>query len=370
MLSLPDSPFNDLCTDRCTENTKTNQAVFGYTISISPNTVLDLRLGFTRYVYVRTPLSEGIDLSKFGPNWAALAPEMTYTHIPTLCVSQLPGTPSVLRALQVGGSGIGAHDNTLSFEPTLSYLVGNHNLKFGGEYRVLQNNYYQTNDPAGYFQFDAGMTAANPLRAAPGIASGLGMASFLLGYASSGSTVEAALTADQIKYAAIYAGDTYQVTRKLTLNLGVRADLQGDWTERYNRIVTFNPGQTSPIAAQVNMPGLKGAYDLVDSSSHPSRTAFPSWNNISPRVGLSYQVFQNMVIRTGYGIFYLPVDVRWNDAPHNLFINSITNTMLTAQANGVTPENRYPIRFRMESLGPRPATSPLSTCREMETRLR
>lgn len=354
VLSLPDSPFADFCTDRCTENTKTNQAALGDTISFSPNTVLDLHVGFTRYVYLRTPLSEGIDLAKFGPNWAALAPEMTYTHIPTFCVSQLP-SDSRWACETGGGSGIGAHDNTLSFEPMVSHLVGKHALKFGGEYRVLQNNYYQTNQPAGYFQFDAGMTAANPLAGTPGITSGLGMASFLLGYGSTAngsSAVEAAETADQIKYAALYAGDTYQATRKLTLNFGVRVDLQGDWTERYNRIVTFNPTQTSPIAAQVNMPNLKGAYDLVDSPSHPSNTAFPSWNNVSPRVGLSYQVFRNMVIRTGYGMFYLPVDVRWNDAPHNLFINSITNTMVVAQANGVTPANTLSDPFPNGISGP------------------
>ena len=342
VLSLPDSPFDQVCSDRCTENTKTNQAVLGDTVSFSPSTILDLHVGFTRYVYLRTPLSEGIDLSKFGPNWAALAPEMTYTHIPTVCVSQLPGDDrygSGSWCSQGTGSGIGAHDNTYSFEPTVSHLMGKHVLKIGGEYRALQNNYYQSNDPAGYLLFDAGMTAGNPHAGTPGISAGLGMASFLLGYGSSGSTTEPAQTADQNLYGAIYASDTWQVTRKLTLNLGVRADLQGDWTERYNRIVVFNTNETSPIASQVDMPNLKGAYDLVDSSNHPSRTAFPAWNHVSPRIGMSYEVFHNMVIRSGYGIFYLPVDGRWDDAPHNLFINSINNTWITAQADGVTPEN-------------------------------
>ncbi len=44
------------------------------------------------------------------------------------------------------------------------------------------------------------------------------------------------------------------------------------------------------------------------------------------------------MIRTGYGMFYLPVDLRWDDAPHNLFINSITNPWLVAQSDGVTPK--------------------------------
>ncbi|MGA7412810.1 MAG: carboxypeptidase regulatory-like domain-containing protein [Bryobacteraceae bacterium] len=357
VLSLPDSPFFQVCSDRCTENTNTNQAVLADTYTFSPATVLDLRAGFTRYAYVRTPLSEGIDMSKFGPNWAALAPEMTYTHIPTVCVSQVPGDnryggPSWCAAGT--GSGIGAFDNTYSYEGSVSHLWGKHLFKVGGEYRALQNNYYQSNQPAGLYNFDAGMTAGNPNAGTPGISSGLGWASFMLGYGQSNSSnaSEPAKTADQTLYGAFYAGDTYQVTRKLTLNLGLRVDLQQDWTERYNRIVVFNQTETSPIAAQVGDPNLKGAYDLVNTSNHKAREAFPAWNHISPRVGLSYQLAPNTVIRSGYGIFYLPVDVRWDDAPHNLFINSITNPWLTTQADGVTPKNTLSNPFPTGINGP------------------
>jgi len=342
VLSLPDSPFNQICSDRCTEDTVANQAGLGDTIAISPTKVLDLHLGYTRYVYLRTPLSQGIDLSKFGPNWAALAPQMTYTHIPTVCVSQTSGDSrwgSGSWCSQGTGSGIGAHDDTLSVEPLFTWVKGAHTLKFGGEYRLLRNNYYQSNDPAGLFQFDAGMTSANPKAGVPGTTSGIGMASFLLGYGSSGSVTEPGQTADQNVYSALYVGDTYQAARKLTLNLGLRLDLQGDWTERYNRIVVFNPGETSPIANQAGIPGLKGAFDLVNSTQHSSRSAFPSWNHVSPRLGLSYQVDRSTVVRMGYGMFFLPVDGRWNDAPHNLFINSLNTTWLSAQADGVTPKN-------------------------------
>jgi len=342
VLSLPDSPFNKVCSDRCTEDTVANQGGFGYTVLFSPTTIFDLHLGYTRYVYVRTPLSEGIDFSAFGPNWTALAPQMTYTHIPTVCVSQTPGDNRWGNGSWCSagtGSGIGAHDDTLSIEPSMSYLRGKHVFKFGGEYRLLRNNYYQSNQPAGLFNFNAGMTAGNPNAGQPGTVSGIGFASFLLGYGNDGNVVEPAKTADQNLYGALFVGDTYQVSRKLTLNLGARIDLQGNWTERYNRILVFNTSETSPIASQVNMPNLKGAFDFVKSQNHSDRSTFPAWNHVSPRVGLSYQLRPNLVIRTGYGIFYLPVDGRWDDAPHNLFINSITTTWLTAQADGVTPKN-------------------------------
>jgi hypothetical protein len=352
ILSLPDNPFSKICTDRCTETTTAKQVSLGDTFALSPKTILDLHLGYTRYVYLRTPLSQGIDLSQFGPNWAALTPQLTYTHIPQVCVSQIAGDNRWGGGwcAQGTGSGIGAHDDTYSFAPVLSRIIKSHTLKVGAEIRVLRNNYYQSNDPAGLFQFNAKMTSANPQNGGNGrnpggdaAVGGNGFASFLLGYGDSGSVTEPARTADQNLYYAFYAGDTYQLTRKITLNLGARVDLQGDWTERTNRIVALNTKEASPLLTldpglAASFPNLKGGFDLVGSGRHSSRTAFPSWNHVSPRLGVSYQLDQNTVIRSGYGIFYLPVDVRWNDAPHNLFINSFVTPWLTTESDGVTPK--------------------------------
>jgi len=359
ILSLPDAPFSQICTDRCTETTTAHQISLGDTYSFSPKTILDVHIAYTRYVYLRTPLSQGIDLSKFGPNWKALTPEMTYTHIPQVCVGQTPGDNHWGGGwcAQGTGSGIGAWDDTLSINPMVSHIMGKHNLKAGFEFRLLRNNYYQSNNPAGLLQFNAKMTASNPANgtnptAGANGSTGNGFASFLLGAGDSGSFVEPARTADQNLYKAFYVGDTYQLTRKITLNLGVRVDLQGDWTERFNRIVALNTTEASPLltidpalASTVNpatgqtFANLKGGYDLVASSRHSSRMAFPDWNHVEPRLGVSYQFDKNTVIRTGYGIFYLPVDVRWNDAPHNLFINSFSTPWQTALPDGVTPLN-------------------------------
>lgn len=355
ILSLPLSPFKDICTDRCTEDTIAHQLALGDTIAISPKTILDLHVGYTRFVYVRTPLSKGIDLSPFGSNWAALAPQFAYTHIPDVCVSQTRGDNQFGASWcsQGLGSGIGAYDDTLSFTPSLSKIMGSHTLKVGGEVRILRNNYFQSNIPAGLYQFDAGMTAPNP-KNSPGAAfnascagggvcgGGQGFASFLLGFGqdNNSSVVTPSRMATQIKYFALYAGDTFRVTRKLTLNLGGRVDLQGDWTERYDRQVLFLPNAPSPIASAVGMPNLKGRFGLVKSPLRSSRSPMDPWRSFSPRVGLSYQLDSNTVIRTGYGMFYLPVDVRWNDAPHNLFINTFTQPWIASvNGQGVAPLN-------------------------------
>src|SRR5215467_5704353 len=221
ILSLPDEPYKDICSDRCTEDTKANQISLGDTYSFSPTTILDVHIGYTRYVYLRTPLSQGIDLSKFGPNWKALTSQMTYTHIPTVCVSEQNGDGhwgNGSWCSQGTGSGIGAWDDTLSIAPVLSKIMGKHNFKFGGEFRLLRNNYYQSNQPSGLFQFDAGMTSGNPKDVigvnpsaqTPLGTGGQGVASFLLGYGNpSNSNISTpAKTADQIKYGAFYVGDT------------------------------------------------------------------------------------------------------------------------------------------------------------------
>jgi hypothetical protein len=362
ILSLPLSPFKDVCTDRCTEDTIAHQVAIADTIAISPKTILDLHIGYTRFTYVRDPLSKGIDLSPFGPNWAALAPQFAYTHLPDVCVSQTRGDNQwgASWCSQGLGSGIGAYDDTLSFTPSVSKIMGAHALKFGGEVRVLRNNYFQSNIPAGLYQFDAGMTAPNP-KNSPGAAyvtnptndpsvcggasvcgGGQGFASFLLGFGQDNNSqvVTPSRMATQIKYFALYAGDTFQVSRKLTLNLGGRVDLQGDWTERYDRQVAFLPNAPSPIASAVGISNLKGRFGLVHSPLRSSRSPMDAWKSVSPRIGLSYQLDSNTVIRTGYGMFYLPVDVRWNDAPHNLFINTFTQPWIASQSGqGILPQD-------------------------------
>ncbi len=225
----------------------------------------------------------------------------------------------------------------------------------GYEFRLLRNNYYQTNQPTGSYNFDRYATAANPL--ASSVTTGNGFASFLLGYGSnsnSGDVVTPSQMANQIFYNALYIGDTFQATHKLTLNLGLRYDLQGNWTERFNRILDWEPNAASPLAGVTNPTngvttpsGLKGAFALVDTPANPNRTEenMPL-TEFNPRIGFAYRLNDKTVIRSGYGIFYLPDDVSWNNAPHNLFINTYTTPWLTTVANlNVVPLNTFNAPF-------------------------
>jgi hypothetical protein len=346
MLDLPKDPFkNGICPDRCTETYRSKPITLGDTYSFSPTTILDVRLGYARFAYLRTPLTQGIDLGKFGPDWAPLNKQVAYTHIPAVCPAGYTVgwcTPAV-----GVGSGIGAHDDTWSLTPSLTKIKGAHTFKMGADLRLLRNNYYQSNSPSGEYDFDNAMTSANALSASP---TGNSFASFLLGYGSGGGITTPSFMASQLIYRAFYFGDTFQVSRNFTLNLGIRYDVQGSWSERFDRQVVLLPDATSPLSsamAGVTNPAtgrpfgtIKGAFTLVNTPAHPSRaTLDQSWTNFQPRFGLAYRWKDKTVIRGGYGLIYLGKDVAWNDAPHNMFINTFFTPWLYSLDGGITPNN-------------------------------
>src|SRR5260370_8745980 len=115
---------------------------------------------------------------------------MNYTHIPDVWGSNANGDNhwgDKSWCTQGAGSGIGAWDDTYSFNPMVSHIMGKHTFKVGAEFRILRNNYYQSNNPGGLFYLDARMTGANPQDGGTGrtpgtdaAAGGKGFAAFLL----------------------------------------------------------------------------------------------------------------------------------------------------------------------------------------------
>jgi hypothetical protein len=134
----------------------------------------------------------------------------------------------------------------------------------------------------------------------------------------------------------LYFQDDWRASRKLTLNLGVRWDLDGPWTERYNRLSVFLPNAASPLAQEVNLP-LKGEFALVDSPANPSRTNTPLGAKlVAPRLGLAYQLTPKTVIRAAYGIFYIPTNLVTTNDPHSDVVNSAANSWVPTVDN-ITP---------------------------------
>jgi hypothetical protein len=228
-------------------------------------------------------------------------------------------------------------DSNYEVDPSLTTVKGKHTLKFGAEIRVQRQNYVQTNNGTGGYNFTPAFTSSDPVSSNP--LGGNGFASFLFGTPANAAAQEPAETASQLIYRAFYVGDTYKMTSRLTLNLGLRYEITGPWSERYNRISFWNNNAVSPLAQATGLP-LQGAVGLVDSPARSSRNAVnTNYHEFSPRIGFVFQLTPKTVIRSGYGIVWLPIDVNLNSAPDHDVINAIQDQMITSLDGGITPYN-------------------------------
>jgi hypothetical protein len=353
---LPIDPLGTgLCSDRCAEKYDTTAPALGYIYAITPNTILGVNASLSRFAYDRTPKNKGFDLTTLG------YPAQYNNAIPV--GARTPPTPCVLNfadniMCSQGQSFITDRNTQFNFTPSLTVLRGRHTVKFGLQLEIGRDNYAQTNVASGAFAFcGAGLPCF----------SNFSFADFLLGYADNPSQVEnhffgqavvPALVAGQQIYRAFYADDTFKVTRKLTLNLGLRYDLNGGWSERFNRQSYFdpvaqswlaNPAATAGLTGVPGLPGLRGDVFLVSPSK---RTNIPlAKDNASPRVGFAYSVDQKTVIRGGYGIFWIPNYVSFGLNPNNDPVNDAT-TSYTGTIDGVHPINTIATPFLPEVVPP------------------
>jgi hypothetical protein len=336
-LSLPTEPYNNaVCQDRCAETWTSKSAVVGDTFTLTPTTILDLRLTWIRFVYDRTPNSLGTDLTKFGLP-ASLNNQVSFQVIPTPVVQNF----SDVWTSQGPGSAIHQRNDSYGFYPSVTKLAGSHNIKLGGEVRRQITNYIQSNVGSGLYNFDNLFTSQNPFVSGGGN-SGYGFASFMLGLGSSGSIVTPSPYSYRNYYAGVYASDTWQVTKKLTLNYGLRWELPFPSVERYDRFTNLLPNAPSPIAAASGIPNLIGRLGLVNSPDNPSRYAAATHLDLfAPRVGFAYRLTEKTVARAGYGIFFVQ-----NDGTGGSQLTSITQPWVPTVDGEFTPSstlsNPYP----------------------------
>jgi Carboxypeptidase regulatory-like domain len=334
--NLPTVAFNGICQDRCAEVFNTNSFVLADDYAFSAKTLLDLRISYLRFFYARTPLLNNFNLTSIGQP-AALQAQVQFPGPPVMSVSGFD--PSGIFSSQGADSTIHNATDDDRISGNLTKFIGNHTLKFGGEYLRATFNYVQENVSAGIYTFNNGFTAQNPLTGV----GGLGLASFLLGYPGSSNSFAAIVTpiaAEQL-YPALFVNDDWRASSKLTVHVGVRWEKIGPFTERHNRISYFEPNVNNSILAAAGLPNYPGEIGLVSSSTRSSRSAYNSdLLQFSPRVGLAYQMYPNTVFSAGYGIFWLPNDVEFSsNFPSGDPINSSTTNMVTSINNGLTPEN-------------------------------
>jgi hypothetical protein len=315
---------------------QTVQAVLGDTYTFTPSTVGDIRLSFLRFTYSSVPQSFGSNVTQWG--WpASLNSQETWNEVPYPTVQGFPDFGQEV-------TGITAN-NVFSFAPSIVHIKGRHTIKAGMELLVSQFNFGKSNQAGGVFNFDNLFTSANPIAPA---STGYGFASYLLGFGATGELSGVtgspnglqtdALTASQFKYQGYYVADTFQVAKKLTLNYGVRWDIPGAYTERFNRASILLPNAVSPLAQQTGLP-VMGELGLVDTPQSPGGRAITveHWKLFAPRLGLAYRLTDKTVIRTGFGMFFLPSDLYFSSAPWSSPVNMITTPWVSTLNGGYTP---------------------------------
>ncbi len=344
LTDLPVNPLGTgLCLDRCAEKYHSKLLAIGINHVFTSNTILDVNLAGSRFVYGRTPLLSGFDLTTLG--W----PSTYNTPADSMRTPPTPETnlPNDVGHTQ-GNSAIGDHNTQYNVSPQLTMIRGKHNIQIGGQYELGLDNYFQTNIASGAFGFQGNWTSSTPT-ATDG--SGFAFADFLLGLGlnqgtfagnqSEGIAQVPAQTKGKETYRALYVEDTWHVTSKFTASLGLRYELPGTWSEAYNRLSYWNPFTTNATVTGCN--GTAGSVcpgDAMYVGTGPNSTD----NNLpldkkafSPRVGFVYSPDQKTVVRAGYGVFFIPNYVSFALNPDNDVIN-LAATDFTASTNGyITP---------------------------------
>ena len=208
------------------------------------------------------------------------------------------------RAYQdIGSSFFTDHifDTSWHISDSVTYVRGNHSMKFGGEFRTSQFNFRQRIDPGGSFNFRHDQTAADfdPNGGWPIASLITGATEFSF---NSNNSIDPQFR--QITHG-YFAQDDWKLTPRLTLNLGIRYDVPGPRYEARNFYRGFDPNAINPevgrpgaIAGAAGQGGVQAAERSLVQTDH---------SNIGPRVGAAYAWNDHTVIRGGIGLYYSPI---------------------------------------------------------------
>jgi hypothetical protein len=267
--------------------------------TLSPSLILNVRSSFSRYVEASwaTP-DDNFDLTQLG--------------FPKSLQSQLPYGSHFGRYTFSSYQSLGRYpgsniSNTLTLHPTLTWVHGGKTLKGGLDMRWLQ---YSTQNTGDVFTLGASAAFTQEIYNTAQALKGNSIASWLLGTPNSGSLTYNVYPIYLFPYYAPWAQFDWKLSRKLSVNLGIREDVNLPPTERYNRIDRgFDPTAPSALDNLVDrsrfpLPQLTGSLEFagVDGTSRrPADAYYKTWQ---PRFGFAYSLNPNTVMRGGWGRFY------------------------------------------------------------------
>jgi hypothetical protein len=280
--------------------------------TLSPTTILNFSYGFARDYSVRTPFSQGACPGSVGLP-SSLNAIVQNCEFPQVSIS---GNNAGYSLGQASFTTLYDFPYSHVFRGDVTKVLGKHTLKMGAEWEKEFVNFTQLGSPDGQFSFGSGFTQQNA-SAGTSTTQGNGLATLLLGLPSNNSG-DIAFTfsgATASTYSGAYFQDDWKVTSKLTVNLGVRYDLDTPRTERYNRLAFFDATAPSSLQGKVqssaicpNCGNLMGQMMFAGLPGAPyGRHQTPTdTNNFAPRIGFAYNIFKDTVIRGGYGMLYAP----------------------------------------------------------------
>ena len=180
---------------------------------------------------------------------------------------------------------------------SLTWSRGTHAYKFGGEFRAGANDEIRDRGSSASLTFTPLITSS-----AGAANTGNALASLLLGEVNAASVQISDLLQTRASYVALYAQDDWRLTDRLTINYGVRWEVELPRREVNNKMNSFDPTAINPVS------GTPGVVTFAGVNGTPERAFPPDWNNVGPRLGFAYQVdgARRTVIRGGAGIFYGP----------------------------------------------------------------
>ncbi|HZC24751.1 MAG TPA: TonB-dependent receptor, partial [Candidatus Binatia bacterium] len=231
----------------------------------------------------------------------------------------------------------------VSYSSQLVISKGSHLIKVGGEQRIFYNNFWQPNYPSGYITFTDDVTSPNPnsdttevcvdplCQNTQQISTGNPFASLAFGYGdnvnASSQLVVTPSVANRSLETGFYVQDDWKITPKFTLNLGLRYQWSSPYTSRHNQIEFSNfgansgvsidltslpataPAGTLSVQGQMQSAGLNypASQQLLGTTQFPTssmRTVPTYWKDVGPRLGFSYQLNAETVVRGGAGIYF------------------------------------------------------------------
>jgi hypothetical protein len=317
-------------------------AVFDDVFTLTPTTILNVRYSYNRFIRFQ---DQNQDAKNF---------DLTSLGFPSSYASQVPKDVGRFPQFNMTGyiptaSTAGENRPVMNhtFNGNITKAMGKHSIRTGIEFRAYQETdkffgFQQT----GTFNFDSTWTRG-PLDNAANSPGSLGqsVAALLLGLPSSSSNVaRSADYAEQSNSWGFFVQDDWKIARSVTLNLGLRYEFEQPLHERYNKsVLGFDPAYVQPISAQaatnfrnntaaqitqISTIQALGGLTFAGLNGNPSGLYNTPKTQIMPRVGLAWQIDNNTVLRSGFGIFYGFLGERRSDVIQHGF-NQNTNMVPT-----------------------------------------